>query len=167
MKYCKVRSIQREFAKEMTNELLKHTNESINADAALEMVVDIVKYFDRIEDEYKMSQEHVRLKDVFRGFVTKDQKGADFNCKKHTTMNKILIKKAVIFHSKCWKNHNKVYYDEEKQSSKILKLSQRELRKHSQQLNTKKKDIKSMIAEVKVLLSMLEDPLKRRGCLLA
>ena len=87
--------LQREFIKETTSELIKHTRENVNVETVLEMVEDIVKFFDGIEEEYKTLQQYVGIRNLFRGFIVKDWKGADFNCTMHTIMNKILIKKAV------------------------------------------------------------------------
>ena len=50
------------------------------------------------------------FKDLFRGHVAKDQKGADFNYKKYGILNKILVKNTVLFYSKFQKNSNEAYH---------------------------------------------------------
>ena len=83
-------------------------------DLSTVLLLDIVKCFKGDEDQYDTSQQYAGFKDLFRGFVVKYWDGADFNCRKHTYLNKILVKKAVLFYSKCWKHRNNVHHDEEK-----------------------------------------------------
>ena len=44
----------------------------VDVETMLEMTKDVVKIFDRIEDNYKTLQQHVSSKDLFRGFVARD-----------------------------------------------------------------------------------------------
>ena len=55
----------------------------------------------------------------------KDWDGADFNCGECTYLNKILVKKVVLFYSKCWKHRNNAYHDEEKQRERLIKWCER------------------------------------------
>ena len=112
--------MQVEFVKETIKELRKHAKEDIDDEIIIKMMKDIVKYFKGDEDQYETPQQYVGFKDLLRGFVVKDWDGADFNCSKHTYLNKILVKKAVLFYSKCWKHRNDVYYDEEKQRGRLI-----------------------------------------------
>ena len=55
IKCCKVRTLQWEFIKETTSELIKCTSENVNVETVLEMIEDIAKFFGRIELEYETS----------------------------------------------------------------------------------------------------------------
>ena len=125
IRFRNARSMQAEFVKETTNELMKHKKENIDDDIIIKIIKDIVKFFKGDEDEHETSQQHVGIKDLLRGFVVKDWDGANFNCIKHTSLNKILVKKAALFYSKCWKHRNDVYHDEEKQRERLIKWRER------------------------------------------
>lgn len=121
IKCGKVRSLQREFVKETTEELLKQKNEKVEEETILEMMEDICKFFEGEEDEYETTQQYVGFKALFRGYAVKDWKGADVNCKSYTSLNKILVKRAVLFYGKCWNHRNEICHDEEKQRERLIK----------------------------------------------
>ena len=121
IKCGKVRSLQREFVKETTEELLKQKNEKVEEETILEMMEDICKFFEGEEDEYETTQQYVGFKALFRGYAVKDWKRADVNCKSYTSLNKILVKRAVLFYGKCWNHRNEICHDEEKQRERLIK----------------------------------------------
>ena len=55
------------------------------------------------EEEYETNQQHVGMKELFRGYVVKDWKGTNLSAIKYETMNKIIARKHVEFHMKHWK----------------------------------------------------------------
>ena len=53
------------------------------------MIEDIVVYFDdEKEEEYTSSQQYIGIRELFRGYIVKDQVGADFNYKKFSKLKK-------------------------------------------------------------------------------
>ena len=60
------------------------------------MLEDIATFFDVGEEddnevEFKTSQQSIRIKQLFREYIVRDWKQADFNCTKHTDLNKIIV----------------------------------------------------------------------------
>ena len=121
----KVLLMQVEFVKETIKELRKHAKEDVDNEIIIKMMKDMVKYFKGDEDQHGTLQQYAGFKDLFRGFVVKDWDGPDFNCRKHTYLNKILVKKVVLFYSICWKHRNDVYHNEEKQRERLIKWHER------------------------------------------
>ena len=116
-----VRHMQREFIKNLTIDLVKENKARIDEEKILNLIEDIVVYFeDGDEDEYESSQQHVGMKNLFRGFIVKDWEGANFNCVKYSQLNKIVIVNAVKFCNQCWKHRNEEFHNEEKQRVRMI-----------------------------------------------
>ena len=121
----KVRNMQREFIAETAKELFKKNKGKISKDDMLDMLEDIVKFFNGGEEEenaeeFETSQQHVGMKELFRGCVVRDWKQADFNCTKYADLNRILVRSAVLFCNKCWKHRNECLHDAEMQRKRII-----------------------------------------------
>ena len=57
-----------------------------------DMVEDIMIYLESEDkDECEISQQCIGIGWLFRDFMVKDQKGADFQCNKHRMLSKILV----------------------------------------------------------------------------
>ena len=74
-----VRPMQREFIKNLTLDLLNENDANIDDEIILNLIEDIVVYFDDgDEDEYESSQQYIGMMNLFRGFIVKDWEGANF-----------------------------------------------------------------------------------------
>ena len=113
--------MQREFIKNLTIDLFKENKGRIEDDVILNMIKDIVVYFDDGDDEeYESSQQYVGMRKLFRGFIVKDWIAADFNCEQYSELNKIVIVNAVKFYNQCWKHRNREFHNERKQRTRIV-----------------------------------------------
>ena len=119
---CKsVRSMQREFIRNITVELFKANKGRVDEEIILNMIEDIVVYFDDgKEEKYASSQQYGGIRELFRRYIVKDWAAADFNCEKYRELNKIVIVKAVMFYRECWKHRNKEFHNEAKQRIRIV-----------------------------------------------
>ena len=101
---------------------LFHANKGrIEDEVILNLIEDIVVYFDNgEEDEYVSSQQYVGMRELFRGFIVKDWVEADFNCKQYSELNKIVIANAVKFYNQCWKHRNEEFHNERKQRVRMV-----------------------------------------------
>ena len=77
------------------------------------MLKDISIFFSGEEDEYETSQQYISMKELFRGFVVKDQEEVNFNCNKFRDLNKVFIVNEVLFYKECWVHRNEYYFNEE------------------------------------------------------
>ena len=74
--------MKREFIQNITEELFKVNKGRVDAKIFLDMIEDIVVYFnDSEEEEYASSQQYVRIRELFREYIVEDWAVADFNCK--------------------------------------------------------------------------------------
>ena len=81
------------------------------------MLEDIVTFFDNgeeEEDEFEICQQYIGMKELFRGYVVRNQKEANFNTTKYTELNKILVQNTVLFYNKCWLYRNEQYQNMDK-----------------------------------------------------
>ena len=102
--------------------MLKEKLPNIQVKEIFSLIEDILRYFENEESEdYKTNQAIIRMKDLFRGYVVKVQKGINFSSKKYTKLNKIVIKHCVKYYNKCWNYRNKYYHNDEKQKERIIK----------------------------------------------
>ena len=120
IKYNKVRNMQQEFIKETASKLIKNKHTTADVEVILEIIEGIVKYFKSADEEHDATQQCIGCKELFRGFAVKDWKGSNFNCTKCASIEKILVKKAVLFYNQCWKNRNKEYHNAEKQKDRLI-----------------------------------------------
>ena len=105
----------------MTKEMLKVKEIRIEANTIFDMVEDIMVYLEgRDEDKCEMSQQHIGVDQLFRGFVAKDWKGADFHCEKYRMLNRILACYSVCYCKECWKHRNEACHYSTKQRDRIL-----------------------------------------------
>ena len=85
--------------------------------------------------EYKTNQQHVGMKDLFRGYVVKYWKGVELNTNKHHELNKMVVKKCVECYVGCWKERNIEHNDEKKQRKRVIKWHKNTLEKVKKQTN--------------------------------
>ena len=100
--------MQRDFITETAEQLLKKNKGKMHENETLEILEDIVTFFDVGEgednkEEFETSQQHIEMKELFRGHVMRDQKQANFHYTKHADLNKIIVGNAVLFYNECWK----------------------------------------------------------------
>ena len=69
-------------------------------------------------EEYDTNQIMVGMKSLFRGYVVKVWKGANFSSKKYYCLNKILVRHCVNYYKTCWDHRNEILYDEVKQKER-------------------------------------------------
>ena len=62
----------------------------------------------------------IRMKELFRGYVIKVQKGVDFSQSKYKILNKILSKHCILYYQKCWKHRNDQYHNEDEQKRRAI-----------------------------------------------
>ena len=107
----------------MTQELFRVNEKRIDEEITLNMLEDIAMFFDNgNEDEGCVtSQQHVGIREIFRGFAVKDWEGVNFYCEKFKELNKVLIVNAVLFCKECWDHRNECYNNAEKQRNRIVK----------------------------------------------
>ena len=73
IKCAEVTLFQRDFIKETAKELLLHDNDKIEDKDILEMLEDITNHLEsRYSEELGTNQQYVGMREIFRGFVTKD-----------------------------------------------------------------------------------------------
>ena len=78
------------------------------------MLEDIMVYLENGDpEEYKTTQYFVEMNAIFRGFIVKNWKGANFQCEKYRTVNKIVVNHSVQFYRKCWMHRNESYHNPE------------------------------------------------------
>ena len=94
---------------------MKHKSEEIEEENILDLIEDVVAYFKKDEEDLELIQQHIGMREIFRGFIVKDWRSPNFNCNKHTTLNRIVVKRSMLFHIKCWKHRNERHYDKGKQ----------------------------------------------------
>ena len=115
-------SLRKEFVKDLVVTLVKNKPEDVNVEATMSFVEDALKHIENEEEEeHETNQQHVGTQELFRGRVAIDWEGANLNTRKCKTLNKIIARKCVEFHMKCWKKRNNDYHDENKQRKRILK----------------------------------------------
>ena len=94
------------------------------------MIEDTLACLDEEEErECETNQHCIGMKALFRGIVVKDWKGADFNCNKYETLNKVLVCHAVQHCRKCWLHRNECCNDECKQKELVVKWKEKLKRK--------------------------------------
>ena len=84
------------------------------------MVNDIVKYFNT-EEFFWTNQQAWGVREIFRGVVVKSWVAMPVESIKFKKHNKILIKKAVEFYSKCWKERCNVLHSLECRKQRLNK----------------------------------------------
>lgn len=84
-------------------------------------IEDILVCLDE-EDEYgcETNQHCTGMKELLRGIVAKDCKGADFNCIECEVLNKVLVDHAARYYCKCWLYRNECCNDEDKQKKRAV-----------------------------------------------
>jgi len=87
-----VRHMQRQFIKNLVKELLKVNKRKVDEEIVLDMIEDIIVYFDNgDEEEYTTSQQYIGIRELFRGYIVKDWVGSNFNCDTYNELNKIVV----------------------------------------------------------------------------
>ena len=121
VQHRETKACRKEFIKDLAIELFNERGSEINPEDMLDMLEDIIGFLqgDEDEDEHETSQQCVGMKDIFRGIVVKDWKGADFNCTKYHKLNKIIVCHSVQYYRKCWLNRNEKLHDEEMQRIRV------------------------------------------------
>ena len=71
--------LRREFVKKMLKELYNNQLQNIDEEEILSFVEDILRYLeDDSDDEYEINQGILGMKNIFRGYIVKVWKGANF-----------------------------------------------------------------------------------------
>ena len=96
--------LRKEFIEKLLVELIKQKMDNVDMNMIIVFYEDILRYLEEEEEEYETNQQYIEISKIFRGFIVKDWKGADFNCNKYRALNKILIFNAVQFYRKCWQH---------------------------------------------------------------
>jgi len=119
---CKsVRHMQRQFLKELYQELTIVSDGKVNNETIMKMMKDIAVYLNGgEEEEYTTSQQYIGIQELFRGYVVKDWIGANFNCNVFSELNVILVIHAVKFYIECWEHRNEIFHNETKQRSRMI-----------------------------------------------
>lgn len=100
--------------------MLKEKDEWVSSDEIFDMLEDFMLHLENGDpDDYETTQQCMGMKELFRGFIIKDWKGANYHCDKCKILNKMLIKHSVQFYRKCWMHRNEYYDNPEKQRSRI------------------------------------------------
>jgi len=130
VKCIEIKDMRKEFIKELLVALVKAKPEDISVDLIMSFLEDILRYLDNEEDkDYKMNQQFVGMKELFRGYVVIMWEGTNENSDKYRVMNKIVVNKCVNFYVQCWKKRNETYHDEGKQRERIKKWYENEINK--------------------------------------
>ena len=97
--------MQYEFAKETVKELIRRNDREVNKDNITSMLEDAVMHFDNYKlGKCKTAQHSNGISELLREFAVKDQRGANFNCRKYSALNKIIVTKAVLFCKEHWQH---------------------------------------------------------------
>ena len=79
VKYKETIPLRQEFVKKMLKELCNNRLENIDEEEILSFVEDILRYLeDNSDNEYEINQGILGMKNIFRGYVVKVWKGANF-----------------------------------------------------------------------------------------
>ena len=118
--------MRKEFMQELLSKLLKHKND-IGVNEIMSFCEDILVYLEEDEDaEYETNQQHVGMKELFRGYVIRDWMGINFSTKKYRHVNKIIASECVYFYDRCWKHRNEAQHDESKQKERMKRWYEKE-----------------------------------------
>ena len=110
------------FAKDLVEKLMKKKPKEVKEEVVMSFVEDIMKYVRNEEEgEYKTNQQYVGMKELFRGYVVRNGEGADYNERKYSQLNKIVVKTCVEYYAACWKERNIEHHDEVKQRKRVVK----------------------------------------------
>jgi len=102
IKCVKTKEIRRNYIIQMTIALLKNKEEYISHNVIFNMIEDIMVYLENGDpDEYETTQHYIGMDAIFRGFIVRDWKEANFQCNKYRIVNKIVITHSVQFYRKC------------------------------------------------------------------
>ena len=101
--------------------MLKNRDE-VDVNEIMSFCEDILRYLENdLEEEYETNQHHVGMSELFRGYVVLDWKEANFECRKHRKLNKIIVRHSIKFYNECWKDRNESMHDEQKQKERLRK----------------------------------------------
>ena len=88
--------LRREFVKQMLKELNINCPHNIEKEEILAIVEDILIYLeDRNSDNYKTNQGILGIRNLFRGYIVKVWKGANFAQDKYHKLNKIVVRLCI------------------------------------------------------------------------
>jgi len=119
------KGLRKQFIVDLLKELFKNREPTVTYEEIFDMVEDILVYLDKEDEEnYTTSQHMVGMDQLFRGYVVKVWKGANFSDGKYKEMNKILIRHCVKYYKTCWDHRNEEYHNETKQRRRILQWYQ-------------------------------------------
>ena len=107
--------------------------EEVEVSKIMSFCEDMLRHLkNEIEEEFETNQYHVRMTELFRGHIVVDWKEANFKCKKHKKLNKILVLHCAKFYNKCQKGRNEVLHDEQKQKEQMHRWFEKEKSKADQ-----------------------------------
>ena len=87
--------------KDLLSNLVKNKPKRIHQDEILDIIEDILRYFDsKEEEEYETNQYIIGMRYLFRGYAVKSWKGINFAYNNYTKLNKILIKHCIYYYKK-------------------------------------------------------------------
>ena len=112
----KTAQFRKDFITNLMTDMIKINQNDVSPDEIFAMMENILIFIEGgNEEEYETNQHMVGMINLFRGFTVKVWKGVNFNQDKYRTLNKILTKHCIMYYTKCWKDRNDHFHNEEKQ----------------------------------------------------
>ena len=132
IKCNKTIELRKKYIEKLLIEMLKNRDE-VDINEIMSFCEDILRYLENdVEEEYETNQYHVGMSELFRGYVVLDWKDANFDCRKYSKLNKIIVRNSVTFYNECWKDRNESMHDEQKQKERLRKWFEKEKAKAEQ-----------------------------------